>query len=185
MPTIPDIAIGAIAAALIAGLVSLLGLIISKEQKTSEFRQAWIDALRTELSAVIAHTNFIHGANAANFGTLAELWKDVRDDYIGINEATARIRLRLNPKEPAAQAVLARIEELEAYLAPRQCIHHDQINALENMLVAEAQVLLKDEWNRVRSGEPTYKVARFAALAVSVACIVALIAVSAAKVAGV
>lgn len=182
---IPDIAIGAIAAALIAGLVSLLGLIISKEQKTSEFRQAWIDALRTELSAVIAHTNAIHGANAANFGALAELWKDVRDDYVGINEATASIRLRLNPKEPAAQAVLARIEELEAHLAPGQRIHHDQINALEKRLVVEAQVLLKDEWNRVRAGEPTYKVARFAALAVSVACIVALIAIAAAKVAGV
>lgn len=89
MPVIPDIAIGAIAAALIAGLVSLLGLIISKEQKTSEFRQAWIDALRKELSAVIAHTNAIYGANAASLGTLAELWKDVRDDYVGINEATA------------------------------------------------------------------------------------------------
>ena len=42
---IPDQAIGAIAAALIAGLISLLGLIISKEQKVSDFRQAWIDAL--------------------------------------------------------------------------------------------------------------------------------------------
>lgn len=102
MTTIPDIAIGTIAAALIAGLVSLLGLIISKEQKTSEFRQAWIDALRTELSAVIAHANAIHGAKAADFKTPAELWKDVRDDYVGINEATARIRLRLNPNEPAA-----------------------------------------------------------------------------------
>lgn len=80
---------------------------------------------------------------------------------------------------------MARIEELEAHLAPGQRIHHDQINVLEKRLVAEAQVLLKDEWNRVRGGEPTYKVARFAALAVSIACVVALIAVAVAKVAGV
>lgn len=129
MLPIPDVAIGAIVAALIAGLVSLLGLVISKEQKTSEFRQAGIDALRTELSAVIAHTNAIYGANTANFGTLTDLWGDVRDNYVGLNEATASIRLRLNPKEPHAQAVLARIEELEAYLAPGQSIHHDQIDA--------------------------------------------------------
>lgn len=185
MSTIPDIAIGAIAAALIAGLVSLLGLIISKEQKTSEFRQAWIDALRTELSATIAHANAIHGANAANLGTLTELWKDVRDDYVGINEATASIRLRLNPKEPSAQAVLARIEELEAHLAPGQRIYYEQINALEKKLVTEAQVLLKDEWNRVRAGETTYKIARVAALAVSAACVIALVAVAVAKVVGV
>ena len=62
MLNIPDVAIGAIAAALIAGLISLLGLIISKEQKTSEFRQAWIDGLRSELSLVIAHANALHGA---------------------------------------------------------------------------------------------------------------------------
>jgi hypothetical protein len=37
---LPKEAAGAIFAALIAGLISLLGLIISKEQKISEFRRA-------------------------------------------------------------------------------------------------------------------------------------------------
>ena len=53
MDRIPDVAIGAVVAALIAAIVSLLGLIISKEQKTSEFRQAWIDALRSDLTHLI------------------------------------------------------------------------------------------------------------------------------------
>lgn len=52
MIAIPPVAIGAIGAALIAATVSLLGLIISKEQKTSEFRQAWIDALRSDLGSL-------------------------------------------------------------------------------------------------------------------------------------
>lgn len=191
MLTIPGVAIGAIAAALIAGLISLLGLIISKEQKTSEFRQAWIDSLRSELSLVIAHANAIHGASAANLGNLAnaggsasELWKVVRQDFVGINEGTAKIRLRLNPREKQAQAVLGAIDELEQLLSPGQMMNYVKINALEKHLVSEAQVLLKAEWTRVQEGEATYKVARFAALAISIACVIALIVVSAGKLAG-
>jgi hypothetical protein len=62
---LPDQAVGAVAAALIAGLISLLGLIISKEQKVSDFRQAWIDALRSDIAAVITHAQSIHGAYLA------------------------------------------------------------------------------------------------------------------------
>lgn len=47
-----DLSVGAVGAAMIAAFVSFLGLIIGKEQKTSEFRQAWIDALRSELGFV-------------------------------------------------------------------------------------------------------------------------------------
>jgi hypothetical protein len=43
---ISPVAIGAISAAIITGLLSLVGLIISKENKTSEFRQQWIDSFR-------------------------------------------------------------------------------------------------------------------------------------------
>jgi hypothetical protein len=60
MVGVPDAAIGATVAALIAGTVSLLGLIISKEQKTSEFRHAWIDALRSDLTAFLTQINAIH-----------------------------------------------------------------------------------------------------------------------------
>ncbi len=48
------LAIGAIVAALITGILSVLGLVISKEQKTSEFRQQWIDDLRREVSELLA-----------------------------------------------------------------------------------------------------------------------------------
>jgi hypothetical protein len=47
---IPDQAVGAVIAAIIAGSIALLGLIISKEQKVSEFRQQWIDALRQDIA---------------------------------------------------------------------------------------------------------------------------------------
>lgn len=42
-------------------------------------------------------------------------------------------------------------------------------------LVAAAQVVLKQEWVRVRSGERVYRIARWAALLVIVALVVALL----------
>jgi hypothetical protein len=101
MLRLPDIAVGATIAALIAGLVSLLGLIISKEQKTSEFRQAWIDSLRAETSAFISHTNALYGVlnPKSRVGNPREIWKISYEDLIGINVASTSIRLRLNVKE--------------------------------------------------------------------------------------
>src|SRR5271166_3862254 len=99
---LPKESAGAIVAALIAGLISLLGLIISKEQKVSDFRQAWIDALRDDIAVVITHAHAIHGAYLANFPTQRELWNSISADFVAINEAWARIRLRLNPKERAS-----------------------------------------------------------------------------------
>jgi hypothetical protein len=179
---LPDIAVGAVSAALIAGLVSLLGLIVSKEQKVSEFRQAWIDALRAELSSLIAHANAIHGANMAGFANSSEAWKVVRADFVGINEAAARIRLRLNSKESEAVAVLSQLERLEQLLAPETTkIDYLQLNTAEKELVSVAQVVLKQEWLRVRRGEQVFRVARFAALCVCAACVIALIIFSVAR----
>ena len=47
-------AVATIAAALVAGLVSFIVTVLSKEQKTSEFRQAWIDALRSDIADFVA-----------------------------------------------------------------------------------------------------------------------------------
>jgi hypothetical protein len=41
--------------AIIAGVFSLISLIISKENKTSEFRQQWIDSLRDEISNFLSN----------------------------------------------------------------------------------------------------------------------------------
>ena len=178
MPFLPDIAVGAVSAALIAGLVSLLGLIVSKEQKVSEFRQAWIDALRSEISALIAHAQAIHAVHIAGFGSAQEAWKTARDDFFGINEAASSIRLRLNPKEEAAQAVLGQISALEEVFAPGQLPRQQEILRIEKELVSAAQALLKKEWQRVQDGERVYRIARFAALAISAACVLTLVAAS-------
>jgi hypothetical protein len=127
---LPEVALGAIAAvaaAVIAALISLLGLIISKEQKISEFRQEWIDSLRKEISSLISHANAIHGGSVARPPSVAAAWKDVREDFVGINEAAANIRLRLNSKEPPSCAVLSTIDKIEAILSPGKTIDYEEL----------------------------------------------------------
>lgn len=177
MTALPDIAIGAVIAAGIAALASLLGLVISKEQKTSEFRQAWIDSLREEIAKLISHANSIHGALVAKSdkATLAETWEVVRNDYVGINDATARIRLRLNPSEKGSQAVLTAIAEIEGMINPG-LIDAKRLNETEKRLVADAQVLLKREWRRVRRGEPVFAILRMLLFVVAASVVVYLVA---------
>jgi len=105
----PDQAVGAIVAALIAGVVALLGLIISKEAKVSEFRQQWIDALRSGIAAVIRHGHSI------STSTLLSIDRDsrsnnLREDFAGMIEAAARIRLRLNFREKESAAFTSKSE---------------------------------------------------------------------------
>lgn len=159
MLSLPDPAVGTVIAAFIAALVSLLGLIISKEQKTSEFRQAWIDALRADIGAVVAHANAIHGVAAANFDTSTKTWEAASEHFVGINKATASIRLRLNRNERESQAVLAAIDDLESHLNPG-ALNAQDMNVIEKRLVSDAQTLLKKEWLRVRSGEPVFRFAK-------------------------
>jgi len=177
MPDLPPTAIGAIVVATIAGLISLLGLIISKEQKVSDFRQAWIDGLRSEISALISHANAIHGSAIARPSDASQAWATVRPDYVGINEAAANIRLRLNPKEEPSIAVLNTVAELEALLASGATIEHTRLNSLEKELVSRTQIVLKQEWIRVRSGERVYRFTRGVALVFLLTCSTALVVV--------
>nr|WP_315485641.1 hypothetical protein [uncultured Undibacterium sp.] len=47
-------AVGAITAALIGGTISITSMMSSKDQKTTEFRQKWIDMLRNKISDFVA-----------------------------------------------------------------------------------------------------------------------------------
>ena len=176
MTVLPDIAVGAIGAALIAGVVSLLGLVISKEQKVSEFRQAWIDALRSDVASLISHVNAIHGAIQAGFGDPRQMWQHARQDFIGANSATANIRLRLNPSEEQCKEVLRLVSELEREMAVGRMPDHARwLDAMEHELVASAQVSLKAEWMRVRKGEIVYRVAKAIAAFAMLAGVVFLV----------
>jgi hypothetical protein len=163
---LPPVAVGAVIAALIAGMISLLGLIISKEQKTSDFRQAWIDGLRAEISMLTAHINAIYMAKELGHGD----WGVVRLDVIGINQTAAQIKLRLNPQETGSRKILDHLANLETLVQGAASVQ--RLNEIEEALAADAQSLLKAEWVRVRQGEFTFRLAKYCAAAVVVAVLV-------------
>ena len=173
MGNIPDAAIGAMAAALIAGIVSLLGLIISKEQKTSEFRQAWIDGLRLDLTVILTQINAIHDATKVKYENYAEKVEKLRPLYIPLNTSTFDILLRINPNETKSKRLIAAMEAFNSLTADETKLTTENIRTVEREFIASSQVLLKSEWRRVKSGEWTFRIAKVLALLVILASIVA------------
>lgn len=161
---IPDIAVGAVLAATITGVISLLGLTIAKEMKVSEFRQTWIDALRADLASLVASVHAISDAldatklNAVTYSGPLEIWKAVRDDWNSANRTITAIRLRVNPNE--SQDLLDILKSLEAEFLPGKQIEKERLRKLETSLVDTAQKLLKTEWKVVRDGEPVYRLTK-------------------------
>lgn len=159
---LPEPSIGAVIAATIAGVVSLLGLIVSKEQKISDFRQAWIDALRLELATVITHAISLHGLSTTEPKDASDIWDKARGDFIEINKAITAIRLRLNPDESECGAILSQLSKLEEALVVFP-ISQEEINKIEATIIQHSRTLLKSEWGRVKKGERVYKIARLLA----------------------
>lgn len=163
-PVIPDAAIGAIAAASIAGLLAFLGLIIAKENKTSEFRQAWIDSLRLDLSKLISNARAIRGAIAVGYAGKAELFDATESYFIEINQVAVAVRLRLNPKEKACKQILEGIADLERLMIDCPSMDLVACRACEEKIIEQAQILLKSEWKRVRRGELIFAITKWIGL---------------------
>jgi hypothetical protein len=165
--------LGVIGAAIFGGLVSFIVSVLSKDQKTSEFRQAWIDALRTDISEYVSRNLAfvdavkIQGARPNADAELGEYILSERfQDMLDIEATRARILLRLNPTEHSKLVTLvnnvygrtgvAAVDEF-ASLAER-------IEAL----VGETQKVLKREWRRVKTGEPVFFMTKWVSLALAV-----------------
>lgn len=151
-----DISIGAVGAAIIAGLVSLLGLIIGKEQKVSEFRQAWIDKLRDHIASYLVHINAIADQIKLRSAGQAYDAKAVADSYKLLNEASHGITLRVNDEEDESRALLASMSNFESIATSNVTLTDDNIRRLEAEYIAASKKLLRFEWARVKRGEDTY-----------------------------
>jgi len=60
-----------IALTLVGASVSFVGIILSKEQRVSEFRLSWLEALREDIACLIARALAIHEKNRNAVGYLA------------------------------------------------------------------------------------------------------------------
>jgi len=133
-------------AGLIATGVTLIGILITNQAKVSEFRQKWIDALRDDAATLITHTLIVHAADAQD---------DIDGSYTKIHEATARIQLRLNPKEASTEEIVIAMNEMRN--ANHYATEFSELNERVNEFTRAVQAVLKNEWKRVKWGEPLYR----------------------------
>lgn len=171
LPTESIAAIATIIAALIAAAISFVNLTLTKEQKTSEFRQAWIDALRQDLATFFATSRAFaranqelqhFGAGAQGGAPLSFTEQKISDLRYQIAETRYRIQLRLNPKEPEHIELLrlmqAAIDKQQSALASPNST--DAVLLAVERAADFAPQILKTEWERVKKGELAFRVAR-------------------------
>jgi hypothetical protein len=148
--------------ALIAAFVSFIGLVISKEQKISEFRQNWIDKFREDVSDLLGAINLIiESWITANRPGIQG--KKVEDDFIKersgdirhINVLIARCKLRLNPEKDTN--LIDKLSELKYISINPKMLSGNNCNILLEDVESMTHALFKQEWERVKEGEKTFR----------------------------
>lgn len=162
-------------AALLGGAIAALTLIVNKENKISEFRQAWIDCLREDL------TNFLSASRTCT-RAIQESKYAQREQFqnpMPIDEATTaklrhqvaecsyRIKLRLNQiKKPHIELESLMTESTTLVSEYFSGTSDDVDKVLSGIEIAakQAREVLKTEWERVKKGEFAYRVAKWIAV---------------------
>lgn len=162
--------VGAVVVAVIAGAISLAVTILAKDQKTSEFRQIWIDSLRNDVSKlagvlhmIISFSSFVKkkgGDHAYEFAVSSKA------DFVEVNNLITRIRLRLNVKEHTD--LLRLLQEIDDTAEFSKEKGEFQIRGV----VDETQKILKAEWERVKRGERSFQILKWSSAAILIAGVV-------------
>ncbi|WP_157681968.1 hypothetical protein [Burkholderia ubonensis] len=164
---LPDAAVGSIVAAAIAGLVVFVSTVLTKEQKTSEFRQTWIDELRKDISQFISGATEVTALYRSKAGKPDEQKKFIDDNFEliqGLQSVEHRIVLRLNPKEHAElirQVSNFRGGLIAAYAGGNRKSEEER---LTKELLDTTKSVLSEEWKRVKRGEPTFRIVKWIAV---------------------
>ena len=160
-----------IALTLVGASVSFVGIILSKEQRVSEFRLSWLEALREDIACLIARALAIHEKNRNAVGYLASdspLGMKLSEDFLEINKVSVRIRLRLNPNKEAQKAVILLLDESEKLFAMDiEKNPFGQIDDLTTRITSASQKLLRSVWDEVKRGEPAFQMAKWTALGIA------------------
>jgi hypothetical protein len=161
------LSVGAVGAAIIAAIASFVGLILGKEAKTSEFRQQWIDSLRSEIADYLSNINSIADHLKKTYSNKNEKVQDLIPYYHKLNLASCLIRLRLNPAEEKSRAVLDTMAKFESISKDDGEFTSDKVEEFEREMLGASQTLLKSEWDRVKSGEWTFRLTKYGAMIIA------------------
>lgn len=154
----------AITAGIIAAAAGCIGLVMTKENKTSEFRQQWIQELRSVLtdysSTLRAICSSVRRGNEIDASELKKTNMLLCELHLRINYA------KQSDEEKMLNEALTRLQE-KAFAGST-----DFATAQENFTSASFAVL-KKEWERVKRGEIIYRVCMFPCLLITGASVIA------------
>lgn len=160
IPTTIYIAFGAVMAAIITAIISIVSSVITKETKVSELRQHWINELRQELSKLISLVNKLSvtwyltedKSEEVRKKWLFEHTKEVQE----IDELTYRLRMRLNPEEDGELIrLISCLEKLASNALELES--RKELEKTYELYTSESQRVLKREWTKVKDGEDSYR----------------------------
>lgn len=179
IPPTVYVALGAIIAALLAGFFSYVNLVSAKENKVSEFRLAWVDGLREEVSAFTAAIQVLAKHEETFMDLRQNKWPNVSEYDLEVKwiekseslfskciENMSKIQLRLNP-DHIKYLKGHESKLMDALKLSRDCFNNsDYAGALDGCEAIRdtAAPLLKQTWETVKLGELGYRKIRKYAL---------------------
>lgn len=170
--------IASVTAAMIAASIAFLGTVLSKEQKTSEFRQAWIDAIRSDISEFVGFVEIFSAFVSVKYdeegaeGAIRHITA-AQEEFSKAAVIYHRIRLRLNPKEHKDLLNTLR-ETYMLFSGKGEILNSDYVDARVEEIVKLSHTMLKSEWRRVKHGESTFFYTKYISLALVLVTLVAV-----------
>ena len=164
------VAIGAVAAAIVTATISFIGMIISKENKISEFRQEWISEFREEIAEFISDAKVVSDflitvekiSQMPNRSVNQELKSSAQKSQKSMNLLIAKIALRTNPNENLE--INNKLEETSKYLERSMnndiIFEKDDIEIILKSLLKASQLELKKNWEIVKDGERNHTITK-------------------------
>jgi hypothetical protein len=171
LPSTVYIGLGAVVAAIITAIISFINLVASKDQKTSEFRQQWINDLRSDISEYLSSVNIVsceahlyqqlQGEDGITGELLKEFAEKVSSPMSKAFEVYHSVQLRLNTKDD--KTLLEAFENMNELFdnAIEKMNDIKKVEAITESIISQSQLLLKQEWKRVKRGEISYYLTKY------------------------
>jgi len=159
-------AVATLIAAFLAAVYSFVSMLVSKDQKTTEFRQNWIDSIREELSQLLAAYGYLatqaerHKSNDAKGHPKDRFLDECGDKVYEMAERFHRIHLRLNPKGKLEKLLIEQLTIIESNIDFEE-ISSRTAKEISDKITLISQEFLKNEWRRVKRGELTFFLAKW------------------------
>lgn len=179
-------AMGAIVAALIAGFLSLLSLVTSKDQKLSELRHEWISEFRKELSELVAEVRYSKFwverflEDSRNHGKNPYVQDTYKSSFLAISKSVSSLGLRVNPD--VSDKKLRTLNTVFLEKLKNLKIGYSEATATDAEILSDelrdaARPILQSEWQYIEKGEVGHRILKIVAALVLVLGLFGVVAV--------